>query len=348
MSILNNPQNLKLDKNGKLSLPAHAIPSFRAQLAVQNGLQKNFLIWVAGGIGDAICAEPSIRWALSKFTDCKFTLATEHIDLFRHLFDSRFLDNSLVEIIDLKTTKVSSHDLMDNYYVFKTLVPSGHLQAEFIPHMFTHCIDYHSQTMWRTQLEPHEKDLLLLPNVKEFKYAEKFDVLIHPGLSWPTRTFPREWWQEVADRLKQLGLNVGMIGGVNEGIKGTWDIDGITDLRMRPLMDSVALCHKAKLVITNDSAPLHMAASSSQAFVAYLSTVKRPDLLAHYRCGQAGYRMKNFSRDGQWSMVNMNPNNNDQIRFDLLGMERMTTHWLPTPHDFIESLIREDRRIGFL
>src|SRR5690606_12119970 len=108
-----------------------------------------FLINTWGGLGDQVCAEPAIRFALKAFPKCRISIASEHPALFEHL--------ELAEVFD---TKKQMPD-WDNYLVFRTIEPPSHLLWEFASHMLTHCVDFPSICMWRLQLPNAEKEIQL-------------------------------------------------------------------------------------------------------------------------------------------------------------------------------------------
>src|ERR1035437_3929426 len=76
------PLNSKLDT---IQIPARMMPGFRTNEAIQNKVERNLLFKTWGGLGDQICAEPTIRYAFKEFKDCTISLATEHPGLFDHL-----------------------------------------------------------------------------------------------------------------------------------------------------------------------------------------------------------------------------------------------------------------------
>ncbi len=332
MATIEVAPGFEMSEKGNISLPAVFLPSFRAQLAVHRKVQNDFLIYVCGGLGDAICAEPAIRYAISTFKGAKFTVATYWPQIYRHL--------GLEKIINFFEDPKGSNEYFNEYFVFKSLFNSDELHSEFIPHMFTHVIDYHSLTMFRTQMEPRQKRIVLKPTYTEQATVHNTEeaILIHPGRTWQSRTMPATWWDGVTAELIKRGIKPYIIGRTTEDPKlGTVDVNttGCVDLRNKlSIMDTVALTQIAKVVLTNDSSPLHMAASGDSAWIGFMSTVKRPDLLMHYRGpnNECGWKMENLALGGMWQHMNMNPNNGAQFYFDRVE-EKLLMQWLPDPRE---------------
>lgn len=337
MAIINNPTGMPLNEHGKIAMPPTALPSFRAQLAVQRGLSKEFLIYVVGGLGDAICAEPAIRWAMNNFKDCNFTIATHWPEIFQHLKAKGF--------IDFKKDNKGAEFYYNQYYVVRTLYQPDHLHSEFIPHMFTHVIDYASISMWRTQLSEEDRNIVLIPTQSDADRVQKIlqhlhgpTVVIHPGQTWASRTIPAWFWDQVIDHLIAHGIYPVIIGG-KPGINlGTVELraNSFIDLREElSIMESVYLLQNANVLLTNDSSPLHMASSSGNAFIGMFSTVKNPEFLLHVRDGQRGHRMHNFIKNGMWKNIDLCPTTNLFFQFNECTDEQMND-WLPTVTEVVQ------------
>lgn len=75
------------DKQNIIRLPfaLSEIPGIKTSQAVERGVEKNLIFKTWGGLGDQICAEPTLRFALKTFKGCDISLASEHPELFAHL-----------------------------------------------------------------------------------------------------------------------------------------------------------------------------------------------------------------------------------------------------------------------
>lgn len=80
--------------NEEIGMPGSLIPSYRQRYAKEKGIQNKGLIYAIGGLGDVICAEPAIRWALKNYKGWTWAIATRHPELFRHLEFAEVFDLS--------------------------------------------------------------------------------------------------------------------------------------------------------------------------------------------------------------------------------------------------------------
>jgi len=325
MAIIERKKDDKpLDIDGKLVIPAMHLPDYRKLVAAEKGVEKRIMIQVRGGIGDYICAEPAIRFACERFNG-EVYLATITPEFFRHLPIAKSFDPS------------KEMPIWQDYLNFHTLFVGDEIGSHFFTHMYSHVIDYHTLAMWRIQLSNKDRCVKLCPTEGEMALAKEAiqpsDILIHPGRTWETRTFPKEWWDGVTDEIKKNGCRPVIIGAESVNGCGTIDVnnDGCLDLRGKlSLMESVAVTQVASVVLTNDSAPLHMAATGN-AWIGYISTVKPPDLLLHYRNGgELGWRMQNHSTGWLCQDIDYTPTNPEKIDFRIGNVEK----WLPNPMDY--------------
>lgn len=321
-----------LDPNGEMRVPGMEIPGFRFLLAQERGVDNQILINTTGGLGDIICAEPAIRYAVTSFKHASVSIATAFPDLFRHLASDD------VEIFDTHKAPAKT----ERYLVFDTLYTSQNLQWEFIAHMFTHVVDHASISMFRCQLPIAERSIRLVPNEDEVEYADSVegDIVIHAGRTWPSRTIPGWFWNKVIDRIVERGLTPILIG--KNGPKGKDErgyvsvkTRGCVDMRNEmTIMETVALLQKKSVLLTNDSSPIHMAASGD-AWIGMLSTAKHPEYITHWRNGQFGWRVQNHALGGLYQGINMCPNSQNEIRLDLVD-PRLLESWLPDPVKFAD------------
>lgn len=311
-----------LRENGNIMMPAMMIPGFRTSLAIERGVEKNILIHAWGGLGDQICAEPSIRFACNRFKDCKISVISEYPELFSHL--------PLANLFDLKKGVPENPE---DYFLFYTVYPHGHLQWEFMLHLHIHCVDYSALCMWRGMLPNDEKNIVLKPSPKDFERISNIDfercVVVHAGKHWQSKTFPKWWWDEVIEEIISEGYTPILIGAKGADNSGTVDVesDGCLDMRnMLSIMESVALLQKCKVLITNDSSPLHMAASGN-CHIGFISTIKHPDFITHYRNGSYGWRMQSLGKKTVYDELNLCPNNREVTTVENVGNKILD--WLP-------------------
>ena len=330
------PNQAPLNPKETISMNAMAIPSFRRLLAEQRRNSHKILIHPCGGLGDEICAEPAIRWAIKEFKDkCDIYLLTRHKELYQHLEFKKVFDEN-------KHTP----DL-DNFYVFQSYADSSHLKFEFVNHMNTQCVDYASLIMFALQIpDPRDKCILLKPSASDYQRVSirpLNDVVIHAGKTWQSRTIPPDFWADVILGLKKEGITPILIGSESSDGKGYLDIsaEGCLDYRGKlSVMETVALLHDSRVFLTNDSAPLHMAASSPWSWIGFIATAKHPDYISHWRKlpnlnrVEWAWRMQNFSKGGMWETMNTCPNNKNDIMLDKVDPELLRS-WLPEPSEMV-------------
>lgn len=319
-------------KQDSMVMPATMIPGFRTWKAVERGVEKNILITTWGGIGDQICAEPTVRFALENFKDVEISLATHIPELFRHL--------KFKEVFDLD--KVTPN--FENYLVFKTIAEQQDLSWQFINHNITNCVDFPSLSAFRCTLPISYKRVQTF--TEPIPLPEDTRIVIHPGAHWDSKTFPKQWWDDLITYLVGLQFKPIIVGKRMDDNRGTVDVqtEGCVDLRDKLDLNGFAyLCKVADVVLTNDSSPLHLAAAG-RAFIGYLATCKHPDYLTHWREGQWGWRMKNLSRGGLWNDLDIVPNKEKEVTIDKCTPEQMWA-WLPDPLDVAEWAVFAAREI---
>jgi lipopolysaccharide heptosyltransferase I len=108
-------------------------------------------------------------------------------------------------------------------------------------------------------------------------------ILIHPFASWQTRCWPIEYYTEVAMDFLRAGVRVGVIGGGGESQESVFAemhsrissvLPTIEKNRFAGFMGRLSLketgmlMHQSRLVIANDSGPMHLASAMGVRTVA--------------------------------------------------------------------------------
>ncbi len=335
---MNQSKDAKTEMKGmsekdRIQVPAVMIPSFRTQLALNRGVEKNLLFKTWGGLGDQICAEPTIRYAMKSFKGCDISLASETPELFSHL--------AFKNVFNLKEVQ----PIWENYYTFDTIYPPSHLQWEFMSHMIINCVDYVSLVALRSQLPVVDREVKIpvrpleaarFPAVKELFNQRKPIVAVHAGRHWPIKTFPAEWWGAVLSELRGHGVTPLLIGANTDDNRGTVDVNanGCIDLRNQcSITETLALLqHHTDVLLTNDSSPLHMAVTGN-AWIGFIATCKHPDMIMHWRKGAWAWQMENLGLGGIWDVLDHCPNKENEVKVDNCD-DTLLRSWLPKPEDF--------------
>lgn len=260
------------------------------------------------------------------FKDCEIYLASEIPELFSHL--------KFKKVFDLREELPN----YNRYLCFETITPpdESNLVWQFFSHMLTNCVDFPSMCALRLQLPVAEREIKLVPPEPALDADIKKQILggvaIHPGKHWQSKTFPKTFWDRVIAGLQVRGITPILIGANADDNRGTVDVntDGCLDLRNKlSVMESVWLCQNISVLLTNDSSPLHMAASGD-AWVFYFATCKHPDLITHWRKGQWQWREVNLSLGGIWDHISYCPNQKQAVEAEFVP-EKMLLSWLPDP-----------------
>jgi hypothetical protein len=278
--------------------------------ALDRGVHKKILFVVGGGLGDQVCAEPVLSYLLENAGDTEVHLYADNCYLFEH------------HSLQLESVGLKNYDLND-FLVLRSYRTPGDMISEFFMPNGMNGVDYCSISALR-MLMPHENreiNLCPAPATTSMKRL-KNSVIVHAGRSFPSKTLPADWWNELIAALRVNGalpILVGRDSELNGTVEGL-DTTGTIDLRNQ-LTDEefIHLLQDAHVVLTNDSAPLHIAASSNyrdsslgRAWIGFVATAKHPDFLLHWRKGIFGWRMMNFARGGHWSNPIM-PNALDSV-----------------------------------
>jgi len=323
--------NRKVDPHRDyFQIPVGLIPNARTTIAVQNGVERNLLFRTWGGLGDQACAEPTLRYALKSFKGCTISLASEQPEMFAHLTFDR--------VYDLRWQR----PVYENFLCFETITPpdDSNLVWQFFSHMLVNCVDFPSLCALRCQLPVKDREVTLsgvpLPeSVLDALAIEPNYVVVHAGRHWQSKTFPVEWWNRVLMTILAHGCRPVLIGADTDDNRGTVDVstEGCVDLRNQlSVTQTITLLSKSRVLLTNDSSPLHLAAPGN-AWIGYVATCKHPDMITHWRKGEWGWRMKNFGRGGIWNIIDNCPNKASEVTAERVP-EIALLSWLPDPEEF--------------
>lgn len=326
------PDWLKNPEIPVMQLPAFHIPGFRAQRAREAGLANKWLIYTWGGLGDAVCATPTIQFILNRMPEIDLFVKTEWPELFR----------------DARLKAVFGPDDKPNdkeFYVSQTIHPPDYLQWQFFNHMVTHSVDFISQSILRMQLPVGERAIVLpdypLPPGLDTAVDWERAIIVHAGRHWPSKTFPQDWWQDVIDRLAQR-FQVVLIGrdlGHDQGYVPLTPTANAVDLRdALTLPGLIAVLKRCKRVLTNDSAPLHIAAAGN-ARIYFLASVKHEDYLYHWRKGVFGAGMVHLNRDNMFNEGGFNFCTGEDLILEGCTRERML-EMIGHPLNTVQSIVQ--------
>ena len=223
---------------------------------------KNIHIRVGGGLGDQIDAEPVIRYIAEKiYPGDNIRVVTDFARVFKHL---------PVKAMTVNELKMSKDFTV--YYEMETLPSPETPLWQFLAQTLCHTTDFVSISTIRRilpdidkqiQLQVDLQDLTALTDTIGIMNLMKM-ILVHPGKGWKSKTFPDTYWQEIIDRLAEITTHkVAVIGKYVSDEQGLVDLkcpENVLDLRnLLNLGELMALISQAEVLISNDSAPIHIA-----------------------------------------------------------------------------------------
>lgn len=255
--------------------------------------KKHIFINVQGGLGDQLSAEPAIRYLINNIYPKDDIRITTHFPrLFQHLNVPVAEHGKMSYGIDTRPWEVI------------TLPGPETLQWSIVSNLLTHTTDFCSMALLKRTLPDKEKRFQLKINEKDYQemndiLPENTDfeklVLVHAGRHWESKTFPLEWWQTIIDEIQTSGYTICLIGKDSPGDDGEFDENGargVLQLECREnMIDArnllslgglIALISKAKILISNDSAPIHLAGPFDN-YIVLIPTCKHPDHILPYR-----------------------------------------------------------------
>jgi hypothetical protein len=254
--------------------------------------KQNILIKLSAGMGDQIESEPVARYVRKIYPDANIYLTTHHPRLFEHL------KKVGIEVFDYTTWKGVNDALiiMENN-------PSDSKSLNRLTQVLFHPTDFSSISMLRRTIPFKDKQIQIDLDINDVgaiieltknKNVDKKVIVVHAGKWWPSKTFPKDWWQKVVDLLSEK-LTVVLIGKTLSDDQGFLDIDcpkdGFDFRDFTTLGENIALISVSKVTLSNDSSPIHIAGAFDN-WIVTVPTCKHPDHILPWRNGEQSYKTK--------------------------------------------------------
>ncbi len=255
-------------------------------------INDKILVSVDGGLGDHVLAEPAIRYLTTKvFTEADVRIRCNVPRAFQHL--------------GVPVEQHNGYDL-PGFRKLLTFPTTGPL-FESLCFLTTHMVDFHAAALMYRALPLLDKTIKL--GVTDADRAAlrtllgevdpKQLVLVHAGKSWPSKTFPREWWQATTDALHARGLHVCLIG--KRTPENPRDATGLVEVALPPggidLRDKLSLgalfavIESAQVLLSNDTSLIQIAGAFDN-WIVLIPSCKHPDFVLPYRNGTPYYKAK--------------------------------------------------------
>lgn len=242
---------------------------------------------VSGGIGDRIVMEPLIRYIVNNYPEFEYEIVSQNPELYSHIANAK---------------KLSPNDDYDyeSGVVIANMLNSGGLTQQFLNSNNINHLDYIHLTAIGATLPNAESKLIRLPQLaivdevkKKFGLEGRYRI-VHFSDTEPNRSMPDEFFNKFNNLIKGSDNTYVLIGSTihNNAVKseeGLFFDNVVNLLNKTTLNEAIALILGAEKVVTNDSFPLHAAASvGCAAEIIYCSFMKGNEYLGHYRVNDNG------------------------------------------------------------
>jgi len=302
---------------------------------------RHVFLQVPGGLGDQISVEPVVRELIRQYSvDSQIDVTTHWPEIFRHVVSEKVRVHRAGEFRGEPDTP---------YYQMKTLTSpdEGDGSWQFMSHTLTHPIDFASLMTMHGTIKDEDKQIKLQVDNEDILRLEEtaFEdihnrVLVHPGKGWTTKTFSTDWWSSVVDELLNNGSEVALIGNYLNDKQGLvldadYEVpDGVLDLRnMLDLRTLFAACSLAAGLLSNDSAPIHIA-GAFKGWIFLVATCKAPHLLLPFRYGSQEYRTTVFHGERKmWEDFDTRPCVASKKTIDVFPEGYTMDDYIPSPED---------------
>lgn len=126
-----------------------------------------------------------------------------------------------------------------------------------------------SREKYPIELYPNKKDIDVVDKIwNENNFNNQEIIAVAPGSKWFTKKWPLEYFNEVIDLLVENGKKVIVIGGKDELYLNVNIQQGVLDLRGKTtLLELAEVLKRVKVVLTNDSSPIHIASAFKQTSI---------------------------------------------------------------------------------
>lgn len=227
---------------------------------------KNVLLKIHGyGLGDTLCSTAALR-KLSKAYGCKISVKSKYPALFKN---SPYVDYNFFLEEDVDESKYEVLSCFEAESVFKNSSIKSHRKI--------HACDRRRSCAYDLGFDLLDEELTLDFFADEYcKYDIKSlnnYVCLHTTSNWKNRTWAEENWQNLANKISELGYNIVIIGKdylepTSEGTiekkcfvpKGNNIFDCTND--GSSISDMWHLINHSICIITMDSGPLHIAGTT--------------------------------------------------------------------------------------
>lgn len=302
--------------------------------------RRHIHVLVGGGLGDEIDAEPAIRYMQQHvYPDANIIISAHWPDIFSHLGLRVYQHGQAVLEDDMP------------YWAVQTLPPPDTLMWRTVSNLLCHTVDFCSMALLRRTLPLQDRTIQLPVRPADERHIKRLTkglnlsrlVLVHCGYHWNSKTFPLEWWHEVVHAIARDGHTVCLIGK-NDETRGVLEVvcpPGGIDLRQQLSLGQLfALIKHAGVLVSNDSAPVHIAGAFDQHIV-LIPSCKHPEHVLPYRHGSVWYKAQALYQRLTLADAMTQPTLIHGSRADVAIAD--WSAYLPRPDDIVQAT---DRALG--
>ena len=255
-------------------------------------IRKVIKVSIGGGLGDQIETEPVVREVRRLYPHDRIIVASHWPELFQDL------------PYEVESVNIQKHFIPEEIYaMFHTYSPPDDEAWKYMTHVFSHSTDFSSQLAIRRVLPPEKKQIMIKYTPKHLinLYA-KLEILpgyldkavcIHPGRSWRTKTLSSDFWNEIIEQCVKNGYKTIVFGKDGKDTQGLTEVnipEGVIDARNKlSIKESLALLDKSHILVSNDSAPIHLA-GATDIWIIGIFTAKHPAFVWPFRNGRQDYK----------------------------------------------------------
>lgn len=296
---------------------------------------RNIVISVTAGMGDQLCTEPVIRYTQKLYPNDNIYVVSHFTRLFEHLDCPVFDYDQWKGLKDAVLTMYSC--------------PDDEQSDHKLSHVLFHPVDFASISMIKRTIPNIDKTIKLKLDIQDVasvvdmlkdKPKDRKLVLIHPGKWWPSKTFPVDWWQKVIDGLSEK-LTVGIIGKTIDEKQGYQPVvcpENDYDFRdITSLGEMMALISLSKVLVTNDSSPIHIAGAFDN-WIVTVPTCKHADHILPFRNGTQSYKTKALCKKLLLDDLEIRHTEFKTDTIDIIPNGKTLYDYLPEPEDVIKAV----------
>lgn len=145
---------------------------------------------------------------------------------------------------------------------------------------------------WTPSDEASVRDLLQANGLQPMGCHKGCDyVIVHPTITWPSRTLPLKFYQELIAKIQHNGDKVALVGkDINmAGVKGLYpatEFPGVIDLTNKlTLAECGYLYSISKIAVSNESGNMVLSCTNNRCWNLYIPTLTPPEFRLPWRNG---------------------------------------------------------------